>query len=240
MATDASRSGLGATIFQVKEEVKLPIAFASRFLNGLEEKYSTNELEILGVVWGCEHFQHYLVGKQFTIKTDHQAIVHAIGKKHLNKVYCKRLTRWLTRLFPFDFKIEYSPGKLMGFTDFLSRNPCSQAKEPDFLDDKFVISVVNKLTDTFKGFRMEGVAKSEAGMFRSNYESTTRREHAITRSESKSDVDSTEWTNQKLATRKPRSFPPISHLLATPSKTVACFNKFNPLQEFSMPHSTCK
>ena len=41
------------------------IAYASHFLKSLEEKYSVNELELLGVVWTIELFKHYLYGKFF-------------------------------------------------------------------------------------------------------------------------------------------------------------------------------
>ena len=49
---DASHKGLGAALEQELEPDNwVPIAFTSRFLNAAEQKYSTNELELLAVVW---------------------------------------------------------------------------------------------------------------------------------------------------------------------------------------------
>ena len=50
LKTEASQSGVGATLKQWGGENWLTIAFASRFLNRHEMKYSTNELELFGVV----------------------------------------------------------------------------------------------------------------------------------------------------------------------------------------------
>ena len=58
LKTDASHSGLGASLEQWDGENWLTIAFASRFLNNHESNYSTNELELLGVVWATEHFKN--------------------------------------------------------------------------------------------------------------------------------------------------------------------------------------
>ena len=51
---DASRQGLGAALESLDCEGWTTVAFASRFLNNNEERYSINELEMLGVVWANE------------------------------------------------------------------------------------------------------------------------------------------------------------------------------------------
>ena len=56
---DASKTGLGAALEQHSAESWVIIAYASQFLNSLEEKYSVNQLEPLGVVWAIEHFKYY-------------------------------------------------------------------------------------------------------------------------------------------------------------------------------------
>ena len=50
LETEASHSDLEATLKQWDGENWLNTAFASRFLNDNEMKYSTNKLELLGVV----------------------------------------------------------------------------------------------------------------------------------------------------------------------------------------------
>ena len=68
---DASKKGLEACLEQFVNSTWYPIAYASRFLNNLEKRYSTNELELLAVVWALEHFKYYLYCSHFTLQTDH-------------------------------------------------------------------------------------------------------------------------------------------------------------------------
>ena len=56
---DASHLGLGASLEQDHRGVWKTVAFASRFLNVAELKYSTNDLELLGIVWTLDHFKNY-------------------------------------------------------------------------------------------------------------------------------------------------------------------------------------
>ena len=141
---DASKKGLGACLEQKIGQIWKPIAFASRFLNNLESRYSTNELELLAVVWSLEHFKYYLYGTEFILQTDHQALLSALKENRGNKTYQSRLTRWVDRLLPFHFTVEHVPGKNMGFADYLSRNPTGEAIPPTEEDKNFVINTIEE------------------------------------------------------------------------------------------------
>ena len=104
-----------------------PIAYASRFLNCNEQKYSTNELELLAVVGSLEHFKYYLYGPKFELQTDRQALLLALKNNRGNKTYQSRLTLWVDRLLPLHFTVQHVPGKNMGFADYFSRYTISLA-----------------------------------------------------------------------------------------------------------------
>ena len=140
---DASHSGLGASLEQQTENDEwIPISFASRYLNNQEKKYSNNELELLAVVWAVDRFKHYLLGKEFVIVTDHKALTSALEGNRSNKTYQSRLTRWVDRLLPYQFKIVHIPGKDMGIVDYLSREPTGEPWPETKLDEKFVVTSI--------------------------------------------------------------------------------------------------
>ena len=141
---DASHDGLGATLEQQNDEgLWVPISFASRYLNAQEKKYSTNELELLAVVWAVDRYKHYLLGKPFIIATDHKALTSALDGNKSNKTYQSRLTRWVDRLLPYQFKIVHIPGRDMGIVDYLSRDPYNDPWPESELDKKFVVATIN-------------------------------------------------------------------------------------------------
>ena len=72
---DASHDGLGALLEQYGSNGWHPISFASRYLSPAEKTYSTNELELLAVVWATEHFRNYFYRRYFTVISDHKAIL---------------------------------------------------------------------------------------------------------------------------------------------------------------------
>ena len=151
MKCDASHLGLGASIEQYHRGSWKTVAFASRFLNVAELKYSSNELELLGLVWALDHFKNYLLGKQFSILTDHKASIGALRDDKYTKMAQSRLTRWADKLLPFDFTVEPLPGKNMGFVDYLSRHPSGKPVPVSLDDEKFVIASVNQIS-TFLSF----------------------------------------------------------------------------------------
>ena len=139
---DASTTELGAALERFSPESWVAVACASRFLNSLEEKYSVNELELLGVVLAIERFKYNLYGKNFTVITDHQALIIALNASERSKTSQSRLTRWIDRLIPFHFDIKHLAGSKMGLIDYISRNPVGLAIPPSEYDEEFVVASI--------------------------------------------------------------------------------------------------
>ena len=61
---DASLRGLGACLIQKHKEKDQPIAFASKSLTDAETRYANIEQELLAIVFACQRFSTYLLGKK--------------------------------------------------------------------------------------------------------------------------------------------------------------------------------
>ena len=116
LTTDASTVGLGAILSQIDAGgIERPCAYASRVLKDAEMKLAPFHLEHLAMLWGCKHFHPYLVGKHFTIRTDHKPLMT------LNKVQGQALDRIRADLLEFGpFTVKYIKGEQMP-ADGLSR-----------------------------------------------------------------------------------------------------------------------
>ena len=125
-----------------------PISFASRYLNPAEKKYSTNELELLAVVWATEHFRNYIYGRYFTVISDHKALLTLLNSSSKgNKTFFSRLTRWYDRLVAYGFKVEHRQGSKMGMADYLSRFPSAAAPETSRYDESFIVAKIKMINE---------------------------------------------------------------------------------------------
>ena len=148
---DASHDGLGAVLEQYGASGWHPISFASRYLNPAEKKYSTNELELLAVVWATEHFRNYIYGRYFTVISDHKALLTLLNSSPKgNKTFFSRLNRWYDRLVPYDFKVEHRQGSKMGMADYLSRFPSAEAPETSHYDENFTVAKIRMINAALK------------------------------------------------------------------------------------------
>ena len=76
------------------------------------------------------------------IATDDKALVSALDENRSNKTYQSRLTRWVDRLLPYQFKVVHIPGRDMGLVDYSSRDPNGEPWPESALDEKFVVTSI--------------------------------------------------------------------------------------------------
>jgi len=112
LQTDASAMGLGAVL----EQGRHVIAYASRALTKPEKSYSVIQQECLAIVYALKQFRHYLLGRPFTLQTDHAPLKWLANQK-MEGMLC----RWALSLQEFDFEIEYRKGTANANADALSR-----------------------------------------------------------------------------------------------------------------------
>ena len=73
---DVDSSMLGAVLQQYQNGVLKVIEYASRTFNSAERRYCATRLEMAGLVFGLRHFGQYLLGRHFTVRCDHMALVY--------------------------------------------------------------------------------------------------------------------------------------------------------------------
>uniref|UniRef100_A0A1Y1L2Y9 RNA-directed DNA polymerase n=2 Tax=Photinus pyralis TaxID=7054 RepID=A0A1Y1L2Y9_PHOPY len=125
ITTDAAKFACGAVLSQVKDGIDLPIAYASRAFTKGELNKSTIEKELAAIHWAILHFQPYVYGRKFTIRSDHKPLVYLFSMKNPSS----KLTRMRLDLEEFDFHIEYVKGNDNVVADALSRIDVEQLKE---------------------------------------------------------------------------------------------------------------
>ena len=175
----ASTNGLEACLEQCLDNKWYPIAYPSRFLNCNEQKYSTNELELLAFVWSLEHFKYYLFGSKFELQTVHQALLSALKNNRGNKTYQSHLTHWADRLLPFHFKVQHVPGKNMGIADYFSRYPISPAPQPLESDNNYVVNLRNTFKHILKKAKRISSNQNAKNLQHARYDVIKAREQNI-------------------------------------------------------------
>ena len=145
IAADASAYGLGAVLLQQQSGAWQPVAFASRSMTDTEKRYSQIEKEALALVWACEKFSDYVIGKAIFLETDHKPLVPLLGKTNLDCLP-PRVLRFRIRLMRFDYTISHVPGKHLYTADALSRAPVSSPDAATTQEGAQTESFVHALT----------------------------------------------------------------------------------------------
>ena len=145
--TDASNYGIGAVLSQISNDgSEYVIAYASRSLSRQEQCYCVTRRELLAIVEFVQHFQQYqyLLGRQFTLRTDHGSLVWVRNFKEPEG----QLARWLERLEEYDFTVIHRRGSQHSNADALSRGPCKQCgRSSHFHNGGAEVAVTGAVTD---------------------------------------------------------------------------------------------
>ena len=74
---DSSQRGLGVFLLQEGK----PIAYARKSLTDTETRYANIERELLAIVFACQWFNTYVLGRPFTVESDHKPLemIHQKG-----------------------------------------------------------------------------------------------------------------------------------------------------------------
>ena len=103
--TDASDVAIGAVLSQTQNGELKVIAYASRSLNKAERKYFVTRKALLAIVNFSQHFRHYLLGREFKVRSDHQHLKWLFNLKDPSG----QVARWLEILAAYNFVIDYRP-----------------------------------------------------------------------------------------------------------------------------------
>ena len=155
---DASHNGLGGVLEQLNSDGWRPISFASGCLNEAEKNYSTNELQMLAVVWGAECFRNYVLGRKFLIVTDHKALVIAKWEQQKEQNNVQQINKMVRSPYTFDFQVEHKPGAKIGLADYLSRHPNLEPQPVSTYDSMFTVAKISRIRSAL-GFEKEPFSK---------------------------------------------------------------------------------
>ena len=108
--------GLGAVLLQIQDGETRVVAYASRSLKSFETNYTPFLLEMAAATWAISHFDCYLRGRRFELRTDHKPL------EKVSKLHQKTINRLQELMNEYDFIVSYRKGVLNSVPDALSRN----------------------------------------------------------------------------------------------------------------------
>ncbi|KAJ6110929.1 hypothetical protein N7486_003164 [Penicillium sp. IBT 16267x] len=148
VAVDASGTGWGGVLMQVRNGVRKPARYESGVWSESERMYDAGKRECRGVLKALKKFRHWLYGVHFTLEIDAKTLVAQLNRSATD-LPGALVTSWIAWIRLFDFEVKHVPGQKHGAADGLSRRPhtaeeiAEQEKEEDI--DEFILVEISAL-----------------------------------------------------------------------------------------------
>jgi len=117
--TDASDFAIGCVLSQVQDGQERMISYAGRTLNPSERNYCMTRKELLATVYFVRYFKQYLLGRPFTVRTEHSALTWLRRTREL----IGQNARWFTILEEYQYSVLHRSGWKHNSADSISRHP---------------------------------------------------------------------------------------------------------------------
>ena len=128
--TDACSTGLGAVLYQTREDgTEAVIAYASRSLNKAESHYPALKLEFLALKWAVvEKFHEYLYESTFDMRTDNNLLTYILTTAKLDAAIAG-LPAWQTTISDCTIGQAKLTSMPMLYPEYLGRSACLTIRE---------------------------------------------------------------------------------------------------------------
>ncbi|GBG90333.1 hypothetical protein CBR_g50581 [Chara braunii] len=119
VTTDASQYDISAVLAQQEGKKLRPVEYMSKKMPSKKLAKSTYERELYALYKALAHWRHYLLGRFFYLRIDHQTLKWIKTQPVLSDA----LKRWIEVIDQYDFKLDYVKREYNKVADALSRRP---------------------------------------------------------------------------------------------------------------------
>ncbi|GBG82833.1 hypothetical protein CBR_g36363 [Chara braunii] len=166
VTTDASQYGIGAVLAQQEGKKLRPVEYMSKKMPSEMLAKSTYEKELYAFYKALTHWRHYLLGRFFILKTDHQTL----RWMRTQPVLSDALKRWIEVIEQYDFEPQSINGEYNKVVDALSHRPdflgalitefnladnVTQSLVEAYREDPFMFEIIRRLEAKDKGTSAE-------------------------------------------------------------------------------------
>lgn len=141
--TDASDFAFGGHLVQRQNGIEESILFYSKSFNSVQARWSVSDKEMFSIVHGVLANHYMLMGRKFTIRSDHKALMYNERVSASSKI-----ERWKVSLSEYDISWEFIEGSKNVVADAMSRVVDAQKFGADTRDDdkeELMVLVLNDL-----------------------------------------------------------------------------------------------